>query len=247
MSHTHSPGATARQARQLTKQFTANLTGRSERGPDRKVRRHSYDVDDRRAKVFRPIGDGTTVGALSWIDAMLKTVTEWDDMERRKGGARPLGFAGIRVLETILGRRGAVAIEFKTGRLDPAIDTIARVARLARTTVVRALARLKGMKILAWVRRTQAAESAGGYGPQREQISNAYYFTPEELPVRVLQRLRDLLARRRLRRSPAPQSAPVDPTMPQSSDLREALAALGRGIPDASPPDGQYPRSGVEG
>lgn len=237
-----------RQARQLVRGFTAHLSGKDERGPDRKVRRSSYDVADRRAQVFRPIADGTTAGALGWIDCLLKTVTEWDDVERRKGGARPLGFAGIRVLETILGRRGGIPIDFKTGRLEPAIDTIARIARLSRTTVIRALARLREMKILDWVRRSQRTGNDGQFGPQREQVSNAYFFTPEALPARVLQRFRDLLARKRLRRmdaSPAPSQAPL--AAPQSSELREALAALGAGVANVSTPSGQYPRSGAEG
>ena len=87
-----------RQTRQLTKGFTARLTGKAERGSDRKVRRGSIDIEDRRARVFRPIGDGTTAGALGWIDCMLKVVAEWDNEQRAKGGARPLGLHGLRVL-----------------------------------------------------------------------------------------------------------------------------------------------------
>ena len=191
MTYARQPAAapTARQARQFTLKFTAQLTGRSERGPDRKVRRDSFDIDDRRAQVSRRIGDGTTAGALSWIDCLLKTVGEWDNLERRKGGGRPLGLAGMRVLETLLGRHGTVAIDFRSGLLEPALDTIARVAGVCRTTVVRALARLRALKILEWVRRTRRTDAEGQAGPQREQVSNSYYFTPERLPARVLQRL----------------------------------------------------------
>ncbi|MBB5715410.1 hypothetical protein [Sphingomonas aerophila] len=165
---------TARQARQITQGFTARLTGRAERGADRKVRRNSVDVGDRRAQVSRPIGDGTMAGALSWIDCLLKAVSEWDNMERRKNGARPLGLYGLRVLEVILGRHGAIAIDFKSGRLDPAIDTIARVGRISRTTVVRALAQLRAMKVLSWIRRTESTGRDGLFGPQRRQVSNSY-------------------------------------------------------------------------
>lgn len=238
---------TARQTRQVTRAFAAQLTGRSERGPDKRVRRHSYDVDDRRAKVSRPIGDGTVAGAMSWIDCLLKTVSEWDDLERRKGGARPLGLAGLRVLETLLGRRGTIAIDFRTGCLEPAIDTIARVAKLGRTTVVRALARLRALKVLDWVRRTQATGRDGEAAPQREQISNAYFFTPEALPARVARRLRDLIARRRLRRQPtSPAAEPPVPPRPTDPALAAALLALEKRV-SASPPSGQYPDSGVKG
>ena len=241
-----------RQSRQIVRGLTAHLTGKSERGQDRKVRRGSYDVDDRRAQVFRPIADGTTVGALGWIDCFLRTISEWDDLERMPGGARPLGFAGLRVLETLLGRRGKIAVDFKTGRLDPAIDTIAKAARLSRTTVISALAKLKALKILDWVRRSQKTDNAGEYGPQREQVTNAYFLTPEHLPARVFQRLRDLVARKRLKRAnDAPMAAPPPPPgVPANPELAAVLASIGRAVAereDASPPSGQYPRSEIKG
>lgn len=239
-----SPALTARQARQITRTFAAKLRGRSERGVDRKVRRSSIDVDDRRARVSRPIGDGTTAGALAWIDCLLKTVTEWDNHERRCGGARPLGLYGIRVLEVLLGRHGKIAVDFRSGDLFPDIATIARAAGTSRTTVVRALARLKAMRILDWIRRSERTGNDGLFGPQRRQVSNAYWFTPELLPARVLRRLRDLLARRRLR-------AMAARTPPESRDDRPLLA--GAAAPDeasfgvnAIPPFGQYPRSGAK-
>jgi len=251
MSLTTKPAAalTARQAHQITKKFTAQLRGHGERGADRKVRRSSIDVDDRRARVSRPIGDGTKAGALSWIDCLLKTVTEWDNHERRKGGGRPLGLYGIRVLEVLLGRHGKVALNFKSGDLFPEIETIARTAGTSKTTVVRALARLKSMKILNWVRRTEKTGNDGLFGPQRRQISNAYWFTPEQLPARVLQRLRDLLARWRLRQVEGGLSSadrPDGPPQPSDPALRAALTALAEGV-NAIPPAGQYSSSGVKG
>lgn len=244
-----------RQTKLVMKGFAARLAGNTERGADRKVRRGSLDAGDRRAQVYRPIGDGTTVGALGWIDCLLKVVAEWDDQERQRGGARPLGLHGMRVLETLLGRRGGVAVDFKTGRLDPAIDTIARAARVARGTVIRALAQLKRLGILDWVRRTEKTGADGIFGPQRSQISNAYFFTPEGLPARVAQRLRDLLARRRVRRegtTPPPGAPPARP-LPADPELRAALARMEAGLDrraesaSASPPSGQYPLSGVQG
>ncbi|MEH3098893.1 hypothetical protein [Sphingomonas adhaesiva] len=255
MSHTlDASAATARQARQLAKGFTARLTGRTERGTDRKVRRHSIDVDDHRAQVFRRIGDGSIADAKGWIDCLMKTVSEWDDQERKKGGARPLGLHGLRVLEALLGLRGVIAIDFRTGRLEPAIDTIKRAAGVSRTTVIRALATLRAMKVIDWVRRTQKTDRDGLFGPQREQISNAYFLTPELLPKRVAQRLRDLVTRKRLRRTgTTPPAAPPPPPQPQDPELRTTLARLGAGIEarakgeSASPPSGQYPRAGVQG
>ncbi|MEH3103419.1 MAG: hypothetical protein PGN12_05890 [Sphingomonas phyllosphaerae] len=242
-----------RQTRQLTKGFTARLTGKAERGADRKVRRNSIDVEDRRARVSRPIGDGTTAGAMGWIDCVLKVVGELDNQLRAKGGARPLGLHGLRVLEALLGRHGKIAIDFKSGRIDPALDTIASAAGVSKTTVVRALERLKSLKILDWIRRTEKTGRDGLFGPQRRQVSNAYFFTPEALPARVAQRLRDLLARKRLQRTgTAPATSPVAAAEPACPDLRDTLARIKAGIArrdegvNASPPCGQYPLSGVE-
>ncbi len=249
-----SAASMGRQARQVTKGFTARLTGKAERGADRKVRRGSIDIEDRRARVFRPIGDGTTAGALGWIDCMLKVVAEWDNEQRAKGGARPLGLHGLRVLEALLGRHGKIAVDFKSGRLDPALDTIASAAGVTKTTVVRALERLKSLKILDWIRRSERTGAEGVFGPQRRQVSNAYFFTPNELPARVAQRLRDLLARKLLRRTgTAPAASPAAAAEPSCPDLRGTLARIKAGIASrdegvsASPPCGQYPVSGVEG
>jgi hypothetical protein len=246
---------TTRQARMFIKQATAGLL-RKERGPDRGVRRHSYDVDDRRAQVFAPIGDGTKHGALDWIDAFLETAREYDDFHRGERGRRPLGFTGIRVLEILLGRRG-VPIDFRTGRLDPAIDTIARIGRLVRATVIRALARLREHGFLHWVRRTRPTGNAGHAGPQREQITNAYYFDLAALPAKVRQRFRDLLARRALRRvqratpppRPVPPASVAKAPAPLARDplLAAALARMGALVAGASPDDGQYPAQGNQG
>ncbi|WP_294356326.1 hypothetical protein [uncultured Sphingomonas sp.] len=255
MPLTQQPSAaiTARQTRQIMKGFAAQLSGRAVRGADRKVRRGSYDVDDRRARVSRPIGDGTTAGALGWIDCLLKVVSEWDDSERRKGGARPLGLHGMRVLEALLGRRGGVGIDFRTGCIEPALDTIAKAADVSRTTVVRALNTLKRIKVLDWVRRTQRTGKDGLFGPQREQVSNSYAFTPEAFPARLLRRFRDLLARKRLARQNTPSGALRPPVEPSCPEMRAALARMEATIAfrsegqNASTPCGQYHRSGVEG
>lgn len=234
--------AIARDTRNLIRGASAALAGR-ERGPDRRVRRNSYDADDDpRAQVFAPIGDGTKAGAMGWIDALLQTAKEFDDLQRAPGGARPLGTA-IAVLEVLLGRRGRtkIPIDFKTGRLDPAIDTIAAAAALGRGTVIRALAALKRHGFLDWVRRTRKTGNDGQYGPQRQQTSNAYFFSLNGMAKRVRQRLRDLLARKRIARearaAAPPPTEPPPSRKPHNSALSEALGALGAAVANASPPN----------
>lgn len=240
MPSTQNPDApiSARQARQITKEFAARLA-RKERGADPHVRRESFDVDDRRAQVFRPIGDGTKAGAMSWIDCILKVARDYDDLERTKGGARPLGHTAIAVLEVLLGRRGRkrIPVDFRTGRLDPMIDTIAEAVALARITVVRALAKLKAKGFLSWVRRTVKTGQDGQFAPQRRQTSNAYFFDLAAMPKHVRQRLRDLVeARRRSRvaRAAAAPAEPPPPAPPQNAGLRAALKALGERLSGAS-------------
>lgn len=242
--------AAARETRQITKALAAKLSGK-QRGEDRTVRRDSYDVDDKRANVWRPIGDGTVGGAMDWRDSFLQTAREYDDRHRGDRGVRPLGWTGIRVLEMLLGVRG-VPICFKTGRLEPAIDTLARIGRLSRTTVIRALARLKQHNFLRWVRRSQKTDRKGEFAPQRVQITNAYFFDIGSLPKNVRQRFRDLMSRRAQRRAAhatrqhsTPPLPAAPPPVPSSPALRDALARLGAQVESASTPKGQYPAQGV--
>ncbi len=233
--------AQRRAARQLIRQTSAHFAGRK-RGNDREVRRSSYDVDDPRAQVWRRIGDGSKRDGLVWVDAMLQTAREFDLHERAKtpGSRGPLSPYTLTVFEALLRR----ALDFKTGRSEPALLTIMRWTGFAKATVVRALARLRAHGFLDWVRRSRATGNAKEYGPQREQTSNAYFFDPGGMARNVAQRFRDLLARRRRTRaedSPAgpqakaggPAAAPSG-SMPHDSTLADALARIGANIQSAS-------------
>jgi hypothetical protein len=67
-------------------------------------------------------------------------------------------------------------VDFKTGRLEPAIDTLCRRINRARATVVKYLAKLKEHGFLDWVRRSESIDDANGAGPRVRQITNAYGF-----------------------------------------------------------------------
>ena len=227
--------APARQIRDLVKSTTARMTGK-ERGADRTVRRHSYDVDDPRARVFRPIGDGTTRGALRWIDALVRTAKEYDVVHKKARSHGPLTPYGIRVLEALLRLPN-----FKTGRLDPTLDHLMKVTRFARPTIVRALARLKAHGFLDWVRRSRRTGNERGYGPQREQTSNAYFFEIGRLAANVRRRFLQLLGKREeaaRTRGDLPPLTALQPApelaRPTHPGLAAALAALGAAVEDAS-------------
>lgn len=85
----------------------------------------------------------------------------------KHGGA--LGHAGLQVLYVLI----FDFLNFNSGRLDPAYETIAKRANLARSTVAAALRRLKHLGIIAWIQRCKW--SADG---RLAQETNAYAVLP---------------------------------------------------------------------
>ena len=140
------------------------------------VRRDSYDVDDPRAQVFRPIE-----GGMKFVDAYLAVLEEWDNQIKKKGEQHQLGGRCRKVLEVLLRR----CTDFRTGVCEPCLDTLMKHTRLARATVVSALRRLSRHGFVNWVRRTIRTDNAIGEGPQVKQASNAYFFDLALLPKRV--------------------------------------------------------------
>lgn len=240
---------TPRDVRQLIAGATGQLSGKR-RGPDRKVRRESYDVDDSRAQVFARIGDGSRATGLGWIDDLVQLAEEYDLHNRKPGERGPLQASGVRVLKIMLRK----FLDFSSGQLDPAVRGIATATGYTYKTVHAALKRLKAHGFLDWVRRSRATdraiESEGEAGPQREQVSNAYFFPFRDLPKAVAQRWRDLRENRRRRlaakvdgRTAEPNPAPA----PSNPALQRALGRLDAALGGANPSMGEYPCSGVQG
>lgn len=98
----------------------------------------------------------------------------------REPGSRngPLGSVAIEVLELF-----ANLVDFRTGRLDPSIDTLMLKLRRSRDAIVRALKALRSHGFLDWLRRYVPTGNEGR-GPQVQQTSNAYRLS---LPARALQ------------------------------------------------------------
>jgi hypothetical protein len=89
----------------------------------------------------------------------------------RQDGA--LGRNGLLVLHTLI----FDILNYATGRLDPAIETIARKAAISISSVKRGLANLKRSGVLHWIRR--AAETRDEKGRFCvEQDTNAYGIVP---------------------------------------------------------------------
>ena len=98
----------------------------------------------------------------------------------KEPGARngPLGGVAIEVLELF-----ANLVDFRTGRLDPSIETLMRHLRRSRDAIVRALKALRAHGFLDWLRR-YVPTGNDGRGPQVQQTSNAYRLS---LPARARQ------------------------------------------------------------
>jgi hypothetical protein len=131
-------------------------------------------VSDRRTRVWRPIAANSRE-ARKLIAARLKAAEFYDRRHKEAGKKNgPLGHVGLEVLRELYR-----IVDFKTGRLEPAIDTVCAAIKRSRAAVVDAMRRLREHGFLNWVRRTEPTDNAGA-GPQVRQITNAYFFG--ELP-----------------------------------------------------------------
>lgn len=101
------------------------------------------------------------------------------EMAMRQKGKRngPLGAIAIEVLEYFVN-----LVDFRTGRLDPSLETIMGKVRRSRDAVVRALKALRTHGFLDWLRRYEVTGNRNG--PQVQQASNAYRLS---LPEKALQ------------------------------------------------------------
>jgi len=88
----------------------------------------------------------------------------------RHGGA--VGHAALQVLHTLI----FDFLNYRTGRLDPSYEAIARKANVCVRTVANALKRLRELGILSWVRRCAASWHEGRF--MLAQETNAYAVLP---------------------------------------------------------------------
>ncbi len=146
-----------RQARQLTKGFTARLTGTAERGPDhgpdrRVPHRDSYDVADPRARPWSRIGDGSVGAGIAHREALLEAAEEqyhrgWKEnpgtivraaRARRDALQAELdGYAAASPAEIPVGRPAAARMELSKLKAD--IERADRRLRRTDLTVLKAL------------------------------------------------------------------------------------------------------------
>jgi DNA-binding transcriptional MocR family regulator len=104
------------------------------------------------------------------------------ELATRQPGARcgALGAIAIEIVELF-----ANLVDFRTGRLEPSLDTLMRMLKRSRDAIARALKALRTHGFLDWLRRYVPTGNEGR-GPQVQQTSNAYRLS---LPANALQLL----------------------------------------------------------
>ena len=140
------------------------------------VWRNSYYVGQIEDRIWKPINGGTRRGGKRWTAALLKAAKRFELKTRTQRrqvepGARngELGDVGIAVLEYLY-----ATVDYATGRLEPAIRTIADATGYAYSAVHRALNRLRKHGFIQWMRRSEPVEDPEPGGPTVKQVSNAY-------------------------------------------------------------------------
>jgi hypothetical protein len=132
------------------------------------VRRNSYAANDCRAlDVWKPLGKPHEARRIIYL--ALKAAEAFDRRHKQFGKQNgPLGYVGLDVLRFMYR-----LVDYRTGRLDPALATICVKTGFAKSTVNKALDRLEMHGFLVSVRRAEPTDR-DGRGPQIRQISNAY-------------------------------------------------------------------------
>lgn len=141
-----------------------------------KVWRNSYTEGTIEHRIWKPINDGTTRGGKRWTAALLKAARQLEYRTRRERrekepGARngALGEVGLEVLAYLY-----ETVDYTTGRLEPAIATIADAIGRSYAAVHEALCRLREKRFVSWIRRSKPVPDPQPGGQQVEQVSNAY-------------------------------------------------------------------------
>lgn len=176
--------AVAREARKLVRATAASLSVGDRSRADDAVRRQSVDIDDERARIRKPLGDGTVEDAADCRDALLMAVKEYHrqtslDTKHKQGA---ITAAQIDVFEVML--TDDDGFDWSTGTVDLAISQYREKSGKSANTVQAARRRLKAMGVIEVVNRTIQTGREKLFGvPQRIQISSLVYFTPENMIV----------------------------------------------------------------
>lgn len=141
-----------------------------------KVRAESYLAGDREKREWLT----NNIFSARERRVRLDEVKRWNRRQERQRGRHggPLSRSTLEVFEYLLGD----GRNFKTGAVEAAYTWIATALVMSRSTVIKAIKALCRAKLLIKLRRTRLIEDPQPFGPQVEQISNAYWF---QLPAEI--------------------------------------------------------------
>ena len=208
--------------------------------PGDPVHRHSLDIND---PALSDYWRRQAVSRQEWVRLRrhrLDAADRYDLVHKKKGDRQgPLGEVARLVLKEFYWM-----IDWKTGRLDPSIATIAEKVRRSPRAVVAALKRLFAHGFLDWERRSVKTDNEGEKGPQREQATNAYLLrAPRAMSRYLAERLQAVRRSDEARGIPPPEGVPRTTRLsrrgraeiaeaPALADgpLKEALLRLGAAL-----------------
>ncbi|MBV8476525.1 MAG: hypothetical protein JOZ36_07665 [Acidobacteria bacterium] len=137
-------------------------------------------IDSFKTYAAYPVWSDSTTAELTWPTVVKDAVVRWyhqarawnaaKQAARRYGGT--LGSSCMRVLESLI----FDFQNYRTGELDPSYLGIAAKTGLGRSTVAVALARLKELRIIDWIRRCEHHWKNGRF--ELRQRTNAYVLLP---------------------------------------------------------------------
>jgi hypothetical protein len=143
---------------------------------------------------------------------------------RQKGKrSGPLGFVALEVLRDLLR-----LIDYRTGRLEPSLETLQRRLKRSKDAIVRALANLRTHGFLDWLRRWEPTGALDG--PKTKQATNAYRLVMPPAAAKLIG---------------AVASPPPEPD--DAAEARKGHVAAVAAMIDALPLDEQPAASGVTG
>jgi hypothetical protein len=188
------------------------------------VWRNSYHQGQIEKRIWRPLGDGTKRTGKRLAALVVKYARQFEARTRAERRATTenkrnlrrglLGDVGVEVLDLLW-----EMVDFMTGRLEPAIQTIADALGRSYAAVHAAISDLRARGFLQWERRSEPIEDPVPGGPLVRQISNAYVLL---VPEALRDYVRKLFA-------PAPPAACVVWDAEQrKAEFKRALASMTR-------------------
>jgi SOS-response transcriptional repressor LexA len=138
------------------------------------VRRNSHRKGRCEAGFWQPV-------SRQQANAVLAAARRFDRKNRQPGKhIGPLGPIAIEVLELLVS-----LVDFRTGRLEPSIQTMMTRLNRSKEAIVRSMKNLQRHGFIDWLRRYEPT-GMDGRGPQLRQTSNAYRLCLPKAALRLL-------------------------------------------------------------